>query len=344
MSETYASLDVDQIHFDTDNPRIKMALEKYGDHLNAERIHFALRSAAPDGASASSYASLRDSIRATKGVTVPITVIPGQDGYVCIDGNTRLAIYKRFLTTDAAGNWSTIPAIVRDAPTQVDIERIRVSAHLVGARQWPAYEKARYLHYLRNKQLMEYGEMIQLCGGNRPSIERQIEAYHDMNEYYRDVVDDTAFHIDRYSGFVELQKRGIKEAIYDAGLDLGDFGEWIRDGKIFRLADVRQLPKVLADPEAKAVFLDGGFRSIETAVQRLAERHRRQGKQDADTVMLRSASTYDLAASLADRIEQLPYSELRTLKNREGEAATDAVTILENLYSRLAELLEDVTE
>ena len=100
--------------------------------------------------------------------------------------------------------------------------------------------------------------MIALCGGNKTDIDRQIDAYHDMNEYYRDVVDDTAFHIDRYSGFVELQKSQVKEAIFEAGLGLKDFGEWIRDGKIYRLEDVRQLPKVLRDDDAKNAFLNGG--------------------------------------------------------------------------------------
>lgn len=32
-------LNVESILFDTDNPRIKMALEKYGEQLNADRIH-----------------------------------------------------------------------------------------------------------------------------------------------------------------------------------------------------------------------------------------------------------------------------------------------------------------
>ena len=102
------------------------------------------------------------------------------------------------------------------------------------------------LHFI--SPFMEYEEVIALCGGDRNKIERQIDAYRDMNDYYRDIVDDDAkFHIDRFSGFVELQKSNVKDAIFEAGLELTDFGEWIRDGKIYRLADVRHLPKVLHD-------------------------------------------------------------------------------------------------
>ena len=202
MRENYRMLDVTTIDFDTENPRIRMALTKYGDRLKPGRIRFALRSMGTAATGASSYESLRDSIRAMGGISVPITVIRRQSGYVCIDGNTRLAIYREFIERGADGNWATIKAVVKNDANQREIEQIRVTAHLVGAREWPPYEKARYLHYLRDKKLMDYGEMIQLCGGNRRDIERQIDAFHDMNTYYRDVVDDdTAFIIDRYSGF-----------------------------------------------------------------------------------------------------------------------------------------------
>ena len=344
MVENHTFLNVDRVLFDTDNPRIKMALEKYGDQLNAERIHFALRSATDGGKGASSYSSLRDSILTSGGVMAPITVIVKAGGYVCIDGNTRLAIYKQFLKNGVKGNWSQIKAIVLDNADQRYIETIRVSAHLVGPREWPAYEKARYLHYLRSQRFMDYSEMIALCGGNKTEIEHQIDAYHDMNEYYRDVVDDTAFHIDRFSGFVQLQRPRIKEAIFEASLDLKDFGEWIRDGKIYRLEDVRQLPKVLRDDEARKTFLEGGPRSIEKAIRLLEQKAENEIGQTVGEITLETASVYQLAEVLARRINDLPYSELRALKDKEHDKVAEQIGTLEALSARLHNLLEDVSE
>jgi len=345
MIEKHTKLDVKSVSFDTDNPRIKKALEKYGDKLNAERIHFALRSATDGASGTSSYFSLRDSIRASGGVMSPITVIKSKGvGYVCIDGNTRLAIYKEFLKNGLEGTWSTIKAIALDNADQRDIETIRVSAHLVGAREWPAYEKARYLHYLRNSKFMSYDEMIALCGGNKTNIERQIDAYHDMNEYYRDVVDDAAFKIERFSGFVELQKSRIKDAIFEADLDLKDFGEWIRDGKIYRLEDVRQLPKVLRNEEAKRTFLTGGPRSIEAATRLLDQQAQKDLGQTSRKITLETASIYQLAEVLARRINDLPYSEVRALKNKERNEVAEQINTLEDLSARLQGLLEDVSE
>lgn len=344
MIEKHTILDVESVSFDTDNPRIKKALEKYGDQPNAERIHFALRSATDGAGGTSSYLSLRDSIRASGGVISPITVIDKGGGYVCIDGNTRLAIYKEFLRDSVEGPWSEIKAIVLDNAEPRDIETIRVSAHLVGVREWPAYEKARYLHHLRNSKFTSYDEMISLCGGNKTNIERQIDAYHDMNEYYRDVVDDTAFQIDRFSGFVELQKPRIKDAIFEADLDLKDFGEWIRDGKIYRLEDVRQLPKVLRNEEAKRTFLSGGPRSIEAATKLLDQQVQEGRSQTSNKITLETASIYQLAEVLARRINDLPYSEVRALKDKERNDVVEQIGTLEGLSARLQSLLEDVSE
>ena len=342
MSERYEKLDVDKISFDTDNPRIKKALEKYGDKLNAERIHFALRSATEESNGASSYSRLKDSIRAHGGVTTPVTVVIDGEKKICIDGNTRLAIYKELGEEGAPGDWSRIQAMVLDNAGQRKIEAIRISAHLVGPREWPAYEKARYLHYLRNTKFMDYDRMIALCGGNRKDIERQIDAYHDMNTYYRDRVDDSAFQIDRFSGFVELQKPGIKDAVFEAGFTLEDFGEWIRGGQIYRLADVRQLPKVLRDDKSKSAFINGGPRSIEEAIK-LCD-YNAEAQLMSSKATLENVSIYQLAEVLAQRIAQLPRIEWRALRDREREDANEQIRVLEDLVEQLRDLLDDVSK
>ena len=56
--------------------------------------------------------------------------------------------------------------------------------------------------------------MIARCGGNKNTITQQIDAFHDMNTFYRDVNNDDAFKVDRFSGFVELQKTDVKDSIF----------------------------------------------------------------------------------------------------------------------------------
>jgi len=344
MKERLIELDVDIVDYDHDNPRIAKALEKYGS-LTAERIAFALKSATENG-SASSYNNLRDSILVSRGIMAPITVIALGGRYTCIDGNTRLAIYKELLKTDERKevDWSKIKATVLQEYSQIDIEKIRVSAHLVGAREWPAYEKARYLHHLRNQEFMDYAEIVALCGGRKNDIERQIDAYHDMNEYYRDKVDEDAeFQIDRFSGFVEAQKPGIKDSIFAAGLTMDDFGSWIRYGNIYRLADVRKLPRILENENSKKIFVDGGPRSIEDASKHL-DLEESKNKPSNKKTTLESATMPQLVEFLLRRIADIPYSEVRALKNRENDNSEEQIRSIESLSEQLKRLLDDLVD
>ena len=344
MNSTHRSIPTEQIRFDRDNPRIKVALEKYGDKLDDQRIRFALQTATEGSSTVSSYRSLKDSIRAAKGISIPIVVWQHDGRFICVDGNTRLAIYRELSEENAPGDWVTISCLVLDSPTELDIETIRVTAHLVGAREWPAYEKARYLHQLRNVDFMDYDELIARCGGNRTTITQQIDAYHDMNEFYRDVNSDDAFKVDRFSGFVELQKADVKDAIYSAGYDLHDFGRWIRDGQIYRLADVRKLPRVLADDEANETFLNGGLRSIEDAIV-IAETNRRKDVHPSPRELsVANASLGTLAEALLERIKSLPRQDYIALRDRQYDTADQDVDTLSDLAEHLQDLLQDVTK
>ena len=343
METVQQILPVEQIDFDPENPRIKAWLEKYGDAVNDDRIRFALRSSMDDGApGSSSFESLKGSIRAARGIAAPIIVVPKNGRYVCIDGNTRVLIYQELGEERATGDWDSMKAEILQNAGKREIETIRITAHLVGSREWPAYEKARFLHERRNEQFMDYAELIAICGGNKRQIDEQISAYHDMNKYYRIPNSDEAFKMDRFSGFVELQKRGIKESIFQAGLELEDFANWIRDGQIYRLADVRKLPKVLTDEEARQVFLGGGLRSIEAAVDIVDRKKQTLGGQTRDKTRIGDASLGVLAEALLDKIERLPRSEFNALRDGIDSTAQETVQALAELVAPLSRLLEDV--
>lgn len=344
VNSTYSDIPIDRIDFDRENPRIKVALEKYGDRLDDQRIRFALRSATEGSQSVSSFNSLKDSIRAARGISVPIIVCPEDDRYVCIDGNTRLTIYHELLAEGAPGDWNAISCLILENPEQRDIETIRVTAHLVGAREWPAYEKARYLHYLRNVEFMDYDELIARCGGNRKLIDEQIDAFHDMNTFYRDVSSDDAFQVDRFSGFVELQRKNVKDAIFSADLGLLDFGNWIRSGQIYKLADVRKLPWVLADEEAKNTFINGGVRSIEDAIAIVEENRRKDTKSPAEKTTVAKASMAVLAQALLEKVKSMPREDYLALRDRNYETADQDVELLNDLAENLLDLLRDVSK
>ena len=118
----------------------------------------------------------------------------------------------------------------------------------------------------------------------------------------------------------------------------------VRDGQIYRLADVRKLPMVLRDEEAKSAFLEGGPRSIEEAIKLCERKRDEKREQFPDEITLPNASIFQLAEMLTQGIKELPFSEYRSLQARKYEEANEQIRIFEDLAEQLRELLTDVTK
>ena len=159
-------VEVDRIVLDKNNPRIKHFVEMYP-RLNEERMLLALGAGAehegntdPKG----SYERLKNSIRASDGIIQPIILKSLEDGRCqCIEGNTRVAIYRelRKKEQDAGRSdekWNCIPAIISENMEDMEAHKIRLQIHLVGNRPWDPYSKAKYIHELRNVHMMPMSE------------------------------------------------------------------------------------------------------------------------------------------------------------------------------------------
>jgi hypothetical protein len=272
--QTFVLLPVEEVQLDNQNPRIRRFLESYqGEDPNPEQMFLALGAGGDDDDSGgTTFEKLKNSIITNGRIIQPIIVNRKDDGsLVCIEGNTRLALYKNFLKEGVSGDWSHIPALVSSNMEASQVDAIRLQIHLVGTRQWDPYSKAKYLSQLRNQQLMPFSAIVDYCGGRQREVSELIQAYTDMEEYYRPILpDDGAFDATRFSGFVELQKHGIKDAIVNGGFTLTDFARWIYEEKLYPLYTVRWLPSILKKPQAKEVFLKDGAKAA-TAVGLLKE-------------------------------------------------------------------------
>jgi hypothetical protein len=253
---------VKDIELDLENPRIRKFLEIYGGTPTTEQIYLALGAAGDDeGDSSTNFDKLKSSILTNGSIIEPIILNrKGKKKFVCIEGNTRLAIYKFFLDEGTKGKWDKIPSLVYDDMDGASIDAIRLQVHLVGRRSWDPYSKAKYLHHLRNHELLPFTAVIDYCGGRKKEVQESIQAFSDMEKYYRPLVSDADFDTTRFSGFVELQKPGIKEAIAKANFTLTDFSQWIQDEKLYPLNAVRALPRILGNPKAKETFFSDGAR------------------------------------------------------------------------------------
>ncbi len=319
------NLAVADIELDRGNPRIRRILEMYPEPT-PEQIYLALGSGGREPASegGTSFEKLRNSILSSRGIVQPIIVNRVGARLVCIEGNTRVAIYRTFIEEGYQGDWTTIPAMVHENLPEPAIDAVRLQVHLVGPRAWDPYSKAKYLHYLRTQQLQPFDRIIDFCGGSKREVQEAIQAYSDMEKFYRPLVDEGTFDVTRFSGFVEYQKPRVRDAVMEHGFGPADFARWIHERKIDPLNTVRQLPVVLNNPRAKALFLAQGMRPAIATLDR------------PDSGMeLKQASLGQLARALQTAIGQLPYGEIKRLQdNPEDETALalfDALELLQGL-------------
>ena len=321
---------VDQIELDRSNPRIRKFLEMYVSDPTPEQIFLALgagNDAETGDQDGPTFQKLKQSIITSGGIIQPVILNRSEDGtLVCIEGNTRVALYKDFVKRGTPGSWSEIPAIVHDGIEDAEVHGIRLQAHLVGPRPWDPYSKAKYLFELRHKELLPFAAIVDYCGGRQNEVATFIDAYVDMETYYRPLItDDGDFDTTRFSGFVELQKAGVKNEITRAGFDLNDFATWIRDNKIYPLRTVRVLPRILRNPKAREIFLKAGARAAEKALD----------KPEVDK-NLQEAELEVLARALTEKLAGLPYGDYQALRN---DPTGETVEALIEARSSLSEFL-----
>lgn len=324
---------VEEIELDRSNPRIRKFLEIYADDPTPEQIFLALGAGQDDegaGQNVPTFQKLKQSIITNGGIIQPVILNRRDDKtLVCIEGNTRVALYKDFLKRSTPGAWSKIPAIIHDGIDDTAVHAIRLQAHLVGPRPWDPYSKAKYLHHLRHNELLPFAAIVDFCGGNQSEVATFIEAYIDMETHYRPLIDeDGEFDTTRFSGFVELQKPGVKGAITSTGHDLKDFATWIRDEKLFPLRMVRVLPRILRNLKVREIFLKNGARA---AVAILDNPEIDKYLQDADLGVV--------ARALTEKLELLTYNKFKALQ---ADPAGETVEALSEAHESLSKLLKDL--
>lgn len=327
-------LKVSEIELDLSNPRITRFLEIYDGEPTPEQIFMALGAGGEesDGSSGPTFHKLKQSIITNGGVIQPIIVNRTSDGrQVCVEGNTRVALYRSFIQEGVDGNWTEIPALVYTDLDEEDCDAVRLQAHLVGPRQWDPYSKAKYLSYLRNKQHFPFHKLVDYCGGGQKAVKESIDAYSDMENYYRPLLEsDSDFDARRFSGFVELQKPTVKSAISKAGFSIHDFATWIHERKIDALAEVRWLPSILKDKKATEVFLKAGAAEAYKVLDR-AELNK----------ALEEAGLSQLARALTQAIRTVAWKDIQKLKQ---DPALDTHQYLRDARDVLSDFINSISE
>ena len=326
MKSTYQELDINVIELDVENPRIKMYLEQYKEPT-AEGIALALNSSTSDG---TTFNSLKESIKVSKGIIHPILVNHQADGrYIVIEGNTRLQIYKDFQYSDPEGPWNTIRCIVYENLSKDDIHSIRLQSHLVGPRDWDPYSKAKYLDQLSNVERLPMETIISMCGGKKNEIIKLINAYTDMTKYYFPKINDLGIDFEHkdFSKYAELQNQSIIQALMTNGYTKEDFTNWVVNKNIDTAQNVRLLPQILKDKSAKQEFLKSNITSAFKKLNITANTN----------IDLSNASFDELCQTLSTKLKKIGYHEAIEIIHESTESGR-------NTHALLSALIEDIKD
>lgn len=250
---------IDDIELDEENPRIgyyKDNISMVSDHFSQQEVMFGIKANYID-----EYNRLKDSIEANGSAMVEIWVAKKGDKYLCIDGNTRVMIYREL--RDKYPNrleWQKIKSKV--LPENIDDRDknfIRLMAHLRGVNEWQVYERARLLYVLWYNKGYTEEELRNTTKLSITDIRRWREAYKIMNDQFLPKYSQKSDALTKFSYFVEYQTPKITNGMKRYGLTVEDFCDWVGTDDIKRGQDVRLLKAIFDSKSAAEILRTRGF-------------------------------------------------------------------------------------
>jgi hypothetical protein len=317
-------ISLEKLVLDIENPRLRYHLDtRLNDSdVTQEKLEFALVE------SNDQYEKLRDHIEQNHGLFDPIWVAPEKASCLVIEGNTRAYIYKELSEKYPHDQeWQTIDSYI--LPEDVDrgkINFIRLIAHLFGTTPWGAYEKAAELYRLHTDEDYSYKRLEQLTKLSTTDIKNNIQAYQDMQEQFFPAYGAKPDRARKFSYFVEFRKNTeLRKLVRQGKLNLIDFCDWVGQDKFRRGEDVRRLPLVLEDQEARQALIDDDF---EAALDQL--------EQTNPTV---KSGLFEKVDAVVHGLEHLPFTEYDEIKRGKQPAK---VELLQRLQKTVNKFLENI--
>jgi len=247
-------LDIDELRFYLDNPRINYILTMHEGEVTQEVIQQKLLEL-------DTTKDLVKDIAANGGLLGEVLVI----GDEVVEGNTRLACYRRLrqrYPDDA--RWAKIPAkVLSNDIRQDELFFILGTFHVKGKKEWSAYEKAAYIHRMVRELNYSPKDVAAQLGNQAKTIQAMLAAYEAMSEYYlpRAGGDGDAFQVQdalrKYSYFEAMfRQKDLAQRASQTPAFVAEFSDWVRQGVFPKAECVRDLPKILGHKRAQRVFLD----------------------------------------------------------------------------------------
>lgn len=313
---------LEKLVLDIENPRIQYYIDtRLHDNITQNKVRFALAEGNEQ------YDRLKGHIERNGGIYNPIWVAPKDGFFLVIEGNSRALVYEelsqKYVTDE---RWKEIAAYI--LPQKVErhkINFIRLEAHLFGPTPWDAYEKARELYRLHIEEDYSLKRLEQLTKMSVSEIQNSIQAFKDMQEQYLPKYNNPVERL-KFSYFVEFRKnKQLKKLVKEKKLSLLDFCDWVGEGKFRRGEEIRKLPLVLKDEEAKQALIDDDFQA---ALDQLEQK-----------IPSAKSKLFEKIEDVIDGLENMPFSDYDEIKRGIQPGRLNS---LKRLYDMLSNFLKGI--
>jgi len=252
-------ISIENIELDEENPRIgyyKDNLAVVTDTISQQDVALGIKMGYLD-----EYNRLKESIETNGSAMVEIWLAKKGNKYLCIDGNTRVCIYRDLRDKyPAKPEWTKIKAKIPKKEIDDRTKNfIRLIAHLRGVNDWQVYERARMLYILWYNKGYTEEELKNSTKLSLRDIRRWRNAYKVMTEQFLPKYSHKNDALTKFSYFVEYENPKIINGMKRYGLEVQDFCNWVGNGEIERGQDVRLLKDIFESNSAAEMLRTRGF-------------------------------------------------------------------------------------
>ncbi len=230
---------IDKLHFLPDNPRVYAAIREMTDFdglTPEEKQHRIYERLLQEP----SVKNLIPEIQRDGGLQDPITV--RHDTWQVIEGNSRLAAYRKLAEGSEDDRWTHIRCLVVTTLTDDQQTRLLGQAHLHGKTDWSPYAKALFCFRWVEEEKRDVSSLSNLSGISSAEIKKNVRIVQLMNANG----DDKLSHFSYYN--VLVRSRPISTAIADSSKLKRTLLAQIKT-EAFTAQEMRErLPAVIAKP------------------------------------------------------------------------------------------------
>ena len=225
------------------------------------------------------------------------SILIRRDTMEVIEGNSRLAVYRKLHQDEEQGDWELIPCDMVSKLTNTQQATFLNQIHVKGKTQWSAYEKANFA-YVRKMQGLDLDKIAQLFGESKSTISIRIKVI-EMMQHNKDNDRSHFSYYDVLARSSEISEKMKKNKDFRSFLlmKIKNFGPNGEDD-YFTAMELRQkLPVLLRKPKVLKKYIDGKI-DLDEGYQRAkisqVEKRVRQVVDLLDDVELKDISKLDL--------------------------------------------------